>query len=81
MLETGQGWTLGPGNLEGAVWDIYPNAGTEALQFPPHDSVVPMFTSGEFRAWNIHTTLQLFHKLNCPKRAIETLPVLGGLWE
>ena len=84
MLETGQGWILGPGNLEGAVWD--PNAGSE-IHAKFHLCSSPLKTlwfqclAVAIRAWNINNNMELSYLLNCPKQAVKTLPGLGGLWE
>ena len=53
-LETGQGWTLEPGNLQDGFWGRYKGiSGASPSTFnywsiPPHDSQVPVSTPGVF---------------------------------
>ena len=61
--ETGQGWTLEPGNLEGGFWrDIRKYWGLRPQywliglpRIPPQDSQVPVSTPGLFQALNNDT--------------------------
>ena len=63
-LETGRGWTLEPGNLEGdsggdirKCWGLRPQYSIIGPpRIPSQDSQVPLSTPGLYQAWNINTS-------------------------